>query len=112
MIVIGDTTLELRDARKADENYIRSTFARSAWDLVRKVRREHWYQTSTPLLERLLAGAAVTVACAPEDNDALFGWAAATDGVLWYVYVPFEFRGLGLARELVRKVQGNATETG
>lgn len=110
MITVGDTTFALRPARKSDEAYIRSTFTRSAWEIIRKVRRENWHTTAACLMAKVLNGATVIVACAPEDEDALFGWAAATDGVLWYVYVPYEFRGLGLARELVRKVQENETQ--
>lgn len=54
----------------------------------------------------------VTVACNPEDEDQIYGWACSNGTALHYVYVKMTFRGNGIAGALVREaVPGWASVT-
>ena len=99
---------KLREPRPADMPFImdswQRSFSRSPFAGV--VPNSKWLENSRALVTSLLArGAKVVVACNPEDEDQILGWACAEQDeykcVVHYVYVKDPYRKDGLSTELL-----------
>lgn len=63
------------------------------------------YETRVlPHIRRILATSRVVVACNPDDEAQVFGWACAHEEVLYYLYTKLIFRSQGLAHQLLAKL--------
>lgn len=71
---------------------------------VRGAEREHYRTEMTRAIRRLCDHAEIRVACDPTDEDTIVGFVAFTGGELHYVYVKRDFRGLGIAKDLLKGV--------
>lgn len=94
----------IRDAAETDRAYIDQTFARSFRDspTVRGADPSVWQLEAQRMVPAWQAdGARIVVCVAAEDPDAILGWAAGNAAVLHYVYVRHDFRGGGIAKQLV-----------
>jgi GNAT superfamily N-acetyltransferase len=66
------------------------------------VDADTYFRGQRSVVEKLLATAAVAVACDPDDHDVIWGWACASDDVLHWIAVKPPFRRAGVAVELLR----------
>lgn len=98
----------LRAPRPGDMPFIldswQRSFSRSPFAGV--VPNSKWMETARTLVSALLArGAKLVVACNPEDEDQILGWACAEEDdrkcVVHYVYVKDPYRKDGLSTELL-----------
>lgn len=96
-------TLRIRAAKPEDTSFVLDAWRRSFEDApaVRGADREHYRIELTRAIRRLLDKAECRVACDPEDEDTIVGFAAFTGDELHYVYVKKDFRGMGVARQLL-----------
>jgi hypothetical protein len=89
----------VREARPSDvpfiENAWRSTMLANC-PAVFGADPPHFAREMKRLVSMLLAQATTRVACAPQDEETLVGFACATGDELHYVYVSGMFRGVGL----------------
>lgn len=68
---------------------------------VRGADREHYRIEMTRTIRRLLDKAECRVACDPSDEDTIAGFVAFTDAELHYAYTKQDFRGMGIAKQLL-----------
>lgn len=104
--------LRIRDAKPEDMAFVITTWRQSfeGASAVRGADREHYREEMTLAIRRLCDRATVRVACDPTDEDTLAGFAAfrpLTDdrAELHYIYVKLNFRGHGIARDLLDGVR-------
>jgi GNAT superfamily N-acetyltransferase len=107
-------TVKVRPVRDGDWPLIYDTFVRSAGIGQAKLRPEVFKKGKTlgrfhkELAYRLdvlkSRDATFKVACDPDDNDLIMGWAAGEGPVLHYIYIKTAYRGQGIARELVAEL--------
>lgn len=104
----------IRDARDADFGFILDTWRRSfeGSPAVNNADKTHLQTEMAITVGRAIKrqGAIVRVACDPEDDDVLIGWAAANERELHYVYVrggepDRNMRGMGIARALIEPLK-------
>lgn len=94
----------IRDAVAGDEAFIKSAWRgtfRTAGVGVEGAEPEHYHREMQRLFDRLLPTATVRIACDPQDDDNLIGFAVLTGHELHYVYVKQEFRKLGAVPALL-----------
>ncbi len=103
-------TFPVRTARDGDMAFIvmswKNSFEGAA--AVACCDREHYRIEMTKTIRRLCDNAIVRVATSPDDDDHLLGFAAFTKtdagAELHYCYVKADFRGMGIAKALLRDV--------
>jgi hypothetical protein len=101
--------VRVREMRPADEAFVLDTWRRSFSDEsdLYKLDADAYARWMRQLIGRRIheRGALVRVACDPEDDDTLVGWAATTGPELHYVYVrggkDTSMRGLGVVPALL-----------
>jgi GNAT superfamily N-acetyltransferase len=96
-------TLRIRPAKPEDHAFIIDSWRRSFENApaVRGADRE-WYRIEmTRTIRRLLDTAECRVACDPEDPDTIAGFVAFHGPELHYAYTKQDFRGMGIARQLL-----------
>lgn len=71
----------------------------------RLVHDMDYFRWQREAIDDILVETPVWVACDPEDEGNVMGWACGFGNVLHYVYVKELFRGHGVARELIAKVR-------
>ena len=95
----------VRDARATDlpfiENAWRSTML-STCPAVFGADPSHFAREMRRMIPLLLAHATTRVACAPQDEETLVGFACVTGDELHYVYVSGMFRSVGLVPLMLR----------
>ena len=69
------------------------------------VRDADYYRWQRDAIDDIMVQSPVWVACDPEDEGNVMGWACGMEPVLHYVYVKELFRGHGVARALIAKVR-------
>jgi GNAT superfamily N-acetyltransferase len=88
-----DSPFRIRDARPSDLAFVTDAWLNSyRVRLLAKIERE---------VRNLTRTATVKIACHRQDDDALCGFAAMSDGALHYTYVKEALRGEGIARALI-----------
>lgn len=99
-------TLRIRPAKPDDMAFVLDAWRRSYEDApaVRGADREHYRIEMTRAIRRICDHAEVRVACDPSDEDTLVGFVAFTGGELHYAYVKKDFRGMGVAKQLLSEV--------
>lgn len=96
-------TLRVRPAKPEDMAFVVDAWRRSfeGSPAVRGADREHYRIEMTRTIRRLLDTAECRVACNPDDPDQLVGFAAFNGPELHYAYTKQDFRGMGVARDLL-----------
>ena len=96
-------TLRIRLAKPEDMAFVIDAWRRSyeGSPAVRHADREHYRIEMTRTIRRLLDKAECRVAVDPEDEDTIAGFAAFTGAELHYAYTKQDFRGMGIARQLL-----------
>ena len=104
--------LRIRLAKPDDMAFVVDAWKRSyeGAPAVKGADREHYRIEMTRAIRRLCDRAEVRVACDPADEDTLVGFAAFTRSAsgaaeLHYIYVKKDFRGHGIARDLLEGVR-------
>jgi len=104
-------TLRIRTAKEADMPFIVDSWKRSyeGAPAVRGADRDHYRIEMSRTIRRICDRATVRVACDPEDESTLVGFAAYlqntdSSATLCYCYVKKDFRGMGIARDLLKGV--------
>lgn len=99
-------TLRIRLAKPDDFAFIIDAWRRSyeGSPAVRGAEREHYRIEMTRAIRRLCDRAEVRVACDPQDEDTVVGFAAFTGDELHYAYTKKDFRGIGVAKQLLEGV--------
>lgn len=98
--------IAFRSYRPDDRNYILSTWLLSERDLVRM--RKDWYKAwNEPVIKYWLAHGVFVVACDPEVQGTIYGWACycpddESKASPVYAYVTLPLRGKGLAKAMCR----------
>lgn len=88
-----DSPFRIREARPSDLAFVTDAWINSyRVRLLAKIERE---------VRSLTRTAQVKIACHREDDDALLGFAAMSDGALHYTYVKEALRNEGIARALI-----------
>ncbi len=69
------------------------------------IDQDSYFKGQHSVIERILANknTTVTIACLADAPEVLVGYAAYTGGVLHFAYVKEDWRGIGLARDMVPK---------
>lgn len=93
--------LVLRTGGDGDYGFAVRTWLDSAWS---DLRRPAYVAATKAHMNRALRAGSFAVACSEAEPSALFGWALAEAGALWWLYVSHDFRGLGLGRRLKERV--------
>ena len=110
----------LRTGTIDDVPFVLSSWLKSAADDVGGIaatftRRVFYAEHERLLRESVLPRARVTVASSPESPDAIRGWACFEPTehgtLLHYVYVRFDWRGLGVGKQLVDSIGDIALQT-
>jgi len=96
-------SLCVRAAGPDDLAFVIDAWRRSYEDApaVRGAEREHYRTEMTRAIRRLLDRAECRVACDADDPDTIVGFAAFTGDELHYCYTKKDFRGIGVARQLL-----------
>lgn len=95
-------TVTVRDVRETDWPFIQSSWRISRVSVLDKVPNSAWYSRMKQRFAGLVSrGAKFVVACDPEDQDQILGWACYEKPILHYAYVKGYFRGQGIARQLL-----------
>ena len=108
-------TVRIRPAVEADIPFIFSTWLRSYRDSIfaMNISTTVYYAEHHKIVEKLLKGSEVLVACANDDISELYGYICTEniDGVfvLHYVYVKHSFRHLGIGKQLLAAVNHDST---
>ena len=106
----------LRDSRPGDLALVFSSwlgsdaFSRAGQACARVYKREH-ERVVRAIIER--PGVIIRVACCPDDEDAILGWACiqpGTEAVCFYVYVKKGVREDGIARDLLGEMVAQHVE--
>lgn len=104
--------VRIREMRPADEAFVVDTWRRSFSDEsdLCKLDPEAYRKLYAKLINRYTheRGAVVRIACDPEDEDTLIGWAATHGPELHYVYVrggSNSMRGLGVVPALLEGLE-------
>lgn len=105
-------SIHVRPAKPTDTAFIMDAWKRSfeGAPAVRHADREHYRTEMERTIGRVCAGSTVLVACDSSDEDTLVGFASYSarpshHGVaLHYIYVKRDFRGMGIAKRLLRDV--------
>lgn len=101
--------IDLRPMTEDDVAFVYSTWLQSyRRRFVDLTRRVYWKQ-QRERVDRIVS--ATRIACQPGAERAIHGYVCGGPGLLHYVYVPFELRGRGLARDMTRAVCGEGAVT-
>lgn len=97
-------TVLLRDPSGEDVPFILNSWLKSARNVgdSRHMSNDVYYTNYRDECVKKLKAGFVTVACNPDIPSQIFGWAAASDTALHYVYVKEPYRKRGIAGQLVR----------
>jgi hypothetical protein len=99
-----EASVPIRDAVAGDKAYVRSTwFNSSIHEFINEVKRR--FETR---IGSRASRARVRIACDPEDESTILGYAVIEGTCLHYVYVRSGMRHLGIARKLL---EGQPIET-
>lgn len=105
-------SLAIRAATPADMGFVHHAWRASFFEAslaVRGADREHYRAEMERVVARLCKSGEVRVACDPKDADTVVAFAAFTRrgdvAELHYIYVKKDFRGHGIARDLLRDVK-------
>lgn len=103
--------LTIRDARQEDTSFIMATWLKGIYHggdpFFRKIPKNVFMSGYPKLLSKILTspGVVVKVACLKEDQDVIVGYSVYRQGggvtVLDFVYIKKDWRGIGLARDLL-----------
>jgi GNAT superfamily N-acetyltransferase len=96
-------TLRVRLAKPDDMGFVLDAWRRSyeGSPAVRGCEREHYRIEMTRAIRRLCDRAEVRIACDPADEDTIVGFVAFTGNELHYAYTKQDFRGMGVAKQLL-----------
>lgn len=106
MLEIEGEPIAIRPGVEDDLRFVMQTWIRSYKPVV-KVNEAVYDKEHPELIKRILRGAKLSVACSPDVQSTIHGWACGDAGVLHYAYVPSAFRGRGVARALIQSVLGS-----
>lgn len=102
---MGTLEIRIRSVKDDDIPFLKSGWKKSWHEANAHNKRfpmHVWNHDMEGRIDSALKRATVLVACDPEDEDYLFGFAAVgEDGSCLYVYVKLRFRQAGVARRLV-----------
>lgn len=111
----GDTLpVVLREARDTDRRFIAHSWLRSLkGSAIAKLGKDsgRFFRGYGLTVDALLDRSRVLVACQPDDEDAIVGWAAVEPGgipTVHYVYVKHPFRRYGVAKALLSPLKGES----
>lgn len=104
-ITIDGEAIALREAEPDDASYVIQTWVRS-YRPNSRIASEIYDKGHDNLVRNILRTTRVVVACNPDAETAILGWACGQPGLLHYAYVPAALRHKGLARELIREAIG------
>lgn len=101
--------LILRPSRTNDINFVYSSWLkcyREDSPLTKYTRRRLFFEGHQKILDGLLASpqVQVIVACDGEEQDLIYGYLAYEPGVLHFIYVKEAFRKMGIAKQLMSKL--------
>lgn len=102
----------VREAQESDVAFIFNSWLKSnrSCPFANGVDNTIYFSGQHELIERLLKTCTVKIACNLESPDQIFGYLVyeKIDGIytFHYAYTKEDFRGLGVARELLRSVDG------
>lgn len=103
--------VKLREPSQEDKNFILSSWLKSFRnsDFPRRMCNAVYYKNHQIVIKNLLDDCLITVACDPEDEQHIFGYAVyerlpAGALVLHYLYTKFHCRKLGVARFMVESI--------
>lgn len=102
----------VREGRATDVDFIVKSWRASYQDApeVRGADRRHYRTEMSRRIAACLTDGCALVACMEDDEDTILGFAVASSDrtVLHYVYVRLDARGIGVARELVSRLDVGA----
>lgn len=104
--------LRVRTARADDRGYIAKTWGLGNRRRVSAGISDEVYRVENrKVIDACLAAGLVLVVCSPDKDTALVGFACGEPdrGLLHFVHVEHNFRGHGLARQLIAMVTGVAS---
>lgn len=92
-----------RGIRRADMPFVMTTWMRGARQgrLAIGVPHRLFVPGQRAVAERLLARHGAVIACDPDDDDVLWGWACAGGGALHWIFVKWSLRHAGIGRGLL-----------
>lgn len=96
---------KIRDPKGDDLAFVLNSWLKSARSVgpAKLMTNETYYGGFRDECVRKLDDGYVLVACNPEDEDQIYGWIAASNGVIHYLYVKLPFRNYGIGKALVRE---------
>jgi hypothetical protein len=102
----------LRTNKPADTHYIYNSWLVSYRnsDFARHMPNDVYYNHHKLLIGALLSRSITTVACNPEDEDQIYGYAVYENvsvPILHFIYVKYAFRGFGIEKMLIDSVQAD-----
>ena len=98
--------VEIRPSRREDEHFILSSWINSARGsgFAKCVSPTEYHEGQRRVATGLLQSHGAIVACDPEDQDVIYGWACVDPvGVLHFAYVKHDLRRAGIARRLLEE---------
>jgi len=103
--------IQIRPMTDKDVGFIVTSWLSSNRSSIQWLDRGTYFQEYRVAIFRTLKHAQVLVACKPDLQDLIYGWACAEPdrGLLHYVFVKEENRRLGIARRLVCEVVGDSS---
>lgn len=107
-IELDGEPIAIRQSVEDDLRFVMQTWVRS-YKSTSRINETIYDKEHPELIKRILSDAKtrLVVACSPDVESAIHGWACGDARGLHYVYVPMAFRGRGVARELIQAVMGN-----
>lgn len=99
--------LKVRPMNENDKAFIVQTWVKSyraGNDFVKLIPPPYYYPGQKDVINKALAISKTDVACDPENEDVIYGWASSMqleEPVFHYAYVKSAFRGFGIGRILI-----------
>lgn len=99
---MSERAWKLRGPKPTDLAWVVDTWLRSYRQHHCDVDHDSYFAAQRKLIEGLIPQTLVVIACDPEDEDHVFGWACVKDDVVHYVYVKHTLRSVGVATDMLR----------
>lgn len=113
---MSEQLFKIRPMVPGDKSFIMSTWLKGLKfgnDLFKEVKADVYFKAYQKILDQLLAhpSVKVNVACLPDDEDVILGYAAVSkdDSKIHFVFVKSAWRKMGIAKALVPETIKTAT---
>lgn len=107
MIELDGEPIAIRPMQRGDMPYVIQTWMRT-YKALAKVSDTIYELEQPRLIQRIMldGDTRFAVACSPDVESTIHGWACGNEDYLHYAYIPVKLRGKGLARILIESVLG------